>query len=373
MSQSARRVIGLALGGLGGFNAHNVGVLQALKDANLKPDIITCTSGAIYWTWRYLLGADLRTEILQQIKDENEYPKPFQWLNTLKIATMGAPGIFRPAVQEYWERWFKPMREFSLREVSDRLFPAQVYVPLRPHEWFMNIAQTFGDSQLPIVFNSYDLQKGIEQLHLNDAACAFLAISPDSRDDPVTKWEYITPESVEASLWLYLYGFDHHGEEQFLIDGAYHRQQIVRELKKCDLIYAVKPQNDEWIGRPPQSYFETKDFLTELQFNVSCATEVSFMALINKLLAQGELPAHKYKHITVREIEVRHQLGYFNYFIENQEIFEHAHELAFDLFEQDGLLVGSGRRAQRSDLKVSKSPSDDSSQSSRRRLRTEPR
>lgn len=67
MSRSAKRVIGLALGGLGGFNAHNVGVLQALKDANLKPDIITCTSGAIYWTWRYLLGADLRTEILEQI------------------------------------------------------------------------------------------------------------------------------------------------------------------------------------------------------------------------------------------------------------------------------------------------------------------
>lgn len=34
---STNRVLGIALGGLGGFNAHNVGVLQAINDASVKP------------------------------------------------------------------------------------------------------------------------------------------------------------------------------------------------------------------------------------------------------------------------------------------------------------------------------------------------
>lgn len=335
--------LGVALGGLGGFNAHNVGVLQAMKDADVKPDIITCTSGAIYWTWRYLAGADLRAEIMAQIMDENQYHRPFQWLNTLQIAAMGAPGIFRPAVQEYWERWFKPFQEFSLRELAGRLFPAQVYVPLRPREWFDDIAMTFNKSDVPIIFNSYHIRKDIELLHVNEAACAFLGIDPDLRDDPTTKWEYITLDAVESSLWLYLYGFQRQHEEQLLIDGAYRRQQIVRELKGCDLIYAVKPQNDEWIGHPPQNYFEVRDFLTELQFNVSSATEPAFIELINKLLAKGYLPADKYKRITVREIEVQHQLGFFNYFVENEAVYKRAYDLALGLFETDGLRAASSR------------------------------
>lgn len=247
-------------------------------------------------------------------------------------------------MQEYWLRWFQPFREYSFRELADRLFPAQVYVPLRPREWFDDIARTFNQSALPIIFNSYHIKKDLELLHINEAACAFLGIDPCLRDDPATKWEYIDPEAVEAALWLYLYGFERQRTEQLLIDGAYHRQQIVRELKRCDIIYAVKPQNDEWLGRPPQNYFEVKDFLTELQFNVSSATELSFIELINKLLAKGHVPAGAYKHITVREIEVHHQLGFFNYFVENEDIYQQAYNMARDLLATDGLSAPAGAK-----------------------------
>jgi hypothetical protein len=43
-----------AVGGLGGNNAHSAGFLQAALDESVEPEMITCTTGQIYWVWRYL-------------------------------------------------------------------------------------------------------------------------------------------------------------------------------------------------------------------------------------------------------------------------------------------------------------------------------
>ncbi len=48
-----------ALGGLGGFNAHSAGFIQASLDKEARgeapaPALITCSSGAIWWVYRYL-------------------------------------------------------------------------------------------------------------------------------------------------------------------------------------------------------------------------------------------------------------------------------------------------------------------------------
>ena len=62
-----KKVVGLALGGVGGFNAHDAGVLAAAYECGLRPDIITCTSGAIFWTHLFLTNpGGIREEVERQ-------------------------------------------------------------------------------------------------------------------------------------------------------------------------------------------------------------------------------------------------------------------------------------------------------------------
>ena len=61
MAQSTatqRKSIAFALGGLAGANAHGMGFLSAARKLGVEPDIVSCTSGMIYWYWRWLEGDD---------------------------------------------------------------------------------------------------------------------------------------------------------------------------------------------------------------------------------------------------------------------------------------------------------------------------
>ena len=58
---NSKPVVAMALGGLGGFNAHDAGVLAAAHECGLEPDIITCTSGAIFWTHLFLTSPGVTT------------------------------------------------------------------------------------------------------------------------------------------------------------------------------------------------------------------------------------------------------------------------------------------------------------------------
>ena len=46
--------VAFALGGLAGNNAHGAGFLQAALDENVRPNLISCTTGQILWVARYL-------------------------------------------------------------------------------------------------------------------------------------------------------------------------------------------------------------------------------------------------------------------------------------------------------------------------------
>jgi hypothetical protein len=59
VTKPAEGKVGFALGGLGGFNAYGVGFLQAARQLQVAPDIITCTRGMIAWAARWLDGEDL--------------------------------------------------------------------------------------------------------------------------------------------------------------------------------------------------------------------------------------------------------------------------------------------------------------------------
>jgi hypothetical protein len=329
--------VAFALGGLGGFNGHGVGFLQAARELGVKPAIITCTSGMIGWTAEWLDNQDLLPKLETQIRESNKFPEPFDWLNSLYIVAFGDPGIFRPAVQEYWQRWLTPMLPGAftpkpdkaalnryLKSMLDRMLPAQVYVPLRPRETVERIARIFNSSQTPVAFNSLHPKTGQAYLHLNDAACDFLGVQYGEVGGE-EKCQRITPEAVAGALWLYFYGFGHKDNPHGLVDGAYNRQFIIRELTDVDRIYAVRPMNTKWIGNLPENYFEIQDFTTELWFNSAYAAEVGQMALINKLIDQGKLTDPKFRKIELVEVQVEKQYGYFDFFVEETEVYERSY------------------------------------------------
>jgi len=130
---SSKPVVAVALGGLGGFNAHDAGVLAAAHECGLEPDIITCTSGAIFWTDLFLTdpGA-IRDQVEQQVE-------AVSGANAVEVAVLGDPDVFQPAYASWWERWFSPPSGPPLRDLLDRLFPAQLYQSTRP-ETFLSLS-----------------------------------------------------------------------------------------------------------------------------------------------------------------------------------------------------------------------------------------
>jgi hypothetical protein len=317
----AHSVTGLALGGVGGFNAHDAGVLKAFADAGVRPDVISCTSGAIFWVHRYLTDpAGIPDEVRRQADR-------VQGSNAVWTAITGVPGVFMPAVAEYARRWLTLRPPLSPRELFNRLLPAQIYRPTRPAADFAAMAKAFNDSTTPIVFNAYDISAGQELLFGNEAAQRFLGMGEDEthavpgRGIP-TRFRPVDASAVESALWLVLYGFDHRYRGAVVIDGAYHRQLIVAELAGCDVVYAVKPQNDAWKAEPPGNYFEVQDFTTEMWFNSSFAAEVA-------ALEHADEPPR------IVRITMDHPLGYWNYFVEKTRNYTAAYRAAAALLERE--------------------------------------
>src|SRR5690349_257874 len=91
-----------ALAGLGGFNAHGAGFLQAARDNQVEPHLVTATSGQIVVLAAYLRGeADLKKGLIDKSIEENPFAP-------LQIALMGYPGVFEPAVVEAIKRILTP-------------------------------------------------------------------------------------------------------------------------------------------------------------------------------------------------------------------------------------------------------------------------
>ena len=298
--------LAFALAGLGGYNAHGAGFLDATKQLKLKPDLITATSGQIIVLSEWLRGGDLKALLI----DSNRARGP---LGTLMTAVSGDPGIFRPASAEYWRRWQNwPM---SVKDFEAALFPAQEYVPLRTKAYLATICNTLNHAPMGVVFNAYNPSTGEGSLFGNDAARKILT--------DVTL-EIITEEAVAAALWLSLYGFD--GLPNGLMDGAYHRSCIVAELQDFATVCVARPLAQGWSDELPTSWFEVQDWQTEMWFSSSYKAEVADMKRINTLIHDGYLKDDAYKHIKLIEIIVDHPAGYFNFFTERSSVYDAAHE-----------------------------------------------
>ena len=60
----------------------------------------------------------------------------------VQVAVLGDPGVFAPAYASWWERCFAPPSGPPLRDLLDRLFPAQVYESTRPETFFAGSPRT---------------------------------------------------------------------------------------------------------------------------------------------------------------------------------------------------------------------------------------
>ncbi len=342
--------VAFALAGLGGFNAHGAGFLAAATRWRVKPELVTATSGQILVLADWLGGKDLRANLVSAGRDGN----PFTQLQT---ALFGYPGVFRPAYQEALARFaaLPNFREGLLAAIADRFLPAQQYVPARPDTDFQSVADTFNGSATGVLFNSYEPKTGKGVLYGNQAArdlmpaekaipnahAASIRQGPHQHDlryvsdvSDESEIHPITAEAVKSALWLSLYGF--HDIPDGQMDGAYHRSCIVSELHVFDRIFVVRPLANGWHGKEPTNWFEVQDWQYEMWFSVGYKAEVDALKRINDLIDTGVITDAKFKKVELVEIEPETPAGYFNYFVERNEVYDKAFEASEKMFEALG-------------------------------------
>ena len=358
------RGLAFALTGLGGSNAFGAGFLQAALDHKVEPGIITCTSGMIYWTWRYLEAlrvpqedrtGRLRREFGAAIAPAEVFPKSVDVLNDVNLLTRGVPGIFRWARPEYFARFLTaPFFSLSvpLSEALQNLFlPSQWLVPLRPKADFERMAKAFNDAAIGVCFNSFETESGVEYLHANGPARKMLAreeermkkanvAKPSTFAENAGKapWRSL-PEKVEAdidelavedALWLTLYGPHgnvERGAPANRIDGAYFRSVILSELTMVDAVLIPRPVSS---ARPafPLNWFEAQDFQTELWWNASFAPQAAAIGFVNRLVDNELLTSGGFKRVELVPIEIDVDRGFFLYFREDLETFDRGYNEA---------------------------------------------
>lgn len=351
----------LALSGVAGSNGHVGGFLAALQEharrhgsstgipQELK--MITCTSGAITLTARFLQGKDLREEFMAFIESVDRVTRlPREsWADPLRQALVlnvtGLPGIFGPS----WQALARDARDalvkmWSTEEVSwptpqnlvNAALPAGWLMPQRTAQSFEPVATAFNAATIGIAFNSFDIFTGYENLYVNEPGMELIARHHDrnasyGNERKHTVYSRITPEAVANALWLLYYGFDRPGQ---LVDGCYARSIIMNELTFASRIFAVKPVNDHWLGAPPKNYFDVRDLETDLWMSTSYRQQRYQIELVNQLIQDGRihppragLPQVRRKHdhvIDIVPVEIKTRPGYFKYFVESPETFDDA-------------------------------------------------
>lgn len=336
--------VAFALGGLAGNNAHGAGFLQAMLDKGVKPAIISCTSGQIFWVSKYLEQGNgskgLRAEIKHHIVNGNID------LSRINLALFGKKDVFRFAYREFasdtllntQKAWFNILSgQPDVMKNLSRVLPGRTLIPMFPDDFFEKISAIFNDAaDIGIAFNSYDPVRGIEYVCLNETAKKLLNVkfnqkhgSQNGKYRQRTEYKRITPENVKEALWLYQYGFD---EESITFDGAYFRQIMLSELVVANRIYVARPINKRWVGDLPSTHIGLEDLKTETSFNGTYAGERDKIHLINKLVEDNKKSKvkssllNKYQVIDLIEIEIESQEGFFDYTTEKMEIFDKARE-----------------------------------------------
>lgn len=357
---------GLALGGLGGNNAHGAGVLQAALDHGFTPDLISCTSGQIYWVNHFLKAREaeqpskgvLRRALEKDI--DSATPTKVAPLDDALLVWVGKPQFFRSALWEFPQNVARNLSDafgkmltsasanrqglFSSYRELFNVWPAQSLVPQFSESFFQEISGNFNQTKnIGIVFNSYDVHSGKENIYLNERARDLLdvAYGKHNRYRQWTVYQPISPEAVREGLWLYEYAKPPRGVSA--IDGAYYRDVMLSELTRARTIYVARAINRHWLGSFPSSWIGLQDLKTEVNFNGTYSGERDKIKLMNKLLRYDEAidpevaERKGYHHIDLVELEIEIQRGYFDYIHEDVAVFDRAYEAAQSVFPSGDL------------------------------------
>jgi hypothetical protein len=335
--------VAFAVGGLGGNNAHGAGFLQAALDMNIKPEMISFTSGQVLWIYRYLaaLHASPQPDALQaQLADDIEKLEPFHQpdIDVITLGLFGKSEAIRTARHEAFfdilknmmgsfERMIEsPQHVFFIKEFFST-FPARQMVMQFSDTFFQTMSDAFNAcDDIGLAFNSFDPNEGMEIVHLNDRAKTLMNKKSGTRSSYRSRTLYkdITPNYVRNGLWIYQYGF----EDNSMLDGAYYRQIILSELAPAEKIFVARPVNYKWLGKLPSSWAEVEDMKLEMSFNGSYQGERDKIELINNLIKDGTIKDPRYQLVKLKEIEPETQESFFDYIFEDMELFQRARKNA---------------------------------------------
>jgi len=354
--------LAFALGGLAGNNAHGAGFLQAALDEDVRPAMISCTSGQIRWVYQYLRDPAERKDTLRQIMERDIAsmdPFKVKVIDFLNVVAQGVPDVFRPVWRdwplEYLENLASAMQRFLRDPLNTvplieflRTLPSRLMAPEHKPGYFDDMSRVFNSSDVGVVFNSFNPVDGTENVYLNEVARRLLTKPKKKRGTSNylpgerstyrerTVYQGITPGGLRDALWLYNYGFnpeDRPDAYALFIDGAYFRQIILNELTPVRCIIVVRPINYRWIGELPKNWADLEDFKTKMIFNGTYDGERHRILLINKLLEKTVVDRDDYHSIELIEMELQRLRGFLDYMFEDMGVFNNAYDRAREVLQ----------------------------------------
>lgn len=318
-------MLALAIQGIGGMNAFAAGVLQQFRNRGVRPDIISATSGSILSAYYYLdpdPEAIIRYYEQVSTKDVNSLPDELQFFQNV---LWGIPGVFRPVSPV--ERLMENFPFIQPRTWVNTLFPAKLYQPMFPAEFYQKIADRFAVSSTGIITNAYHYEKDKPVLYLNPTAFAITGLEVGENENYLVK--EITAEGMRNCLQLLQYG-ERNGE----YDGAYQLNPVIEPLTVADKIVLITVESIEKSLKKIENYFDTQDFLLKMLFKNAIHAELNGIRVINKLIREGKVSKEIYHEIDVQVIQPSTYRGYFNYFIEDLPFFRDGLDQGNNYFEK---------------------------------------
>ena len=152
---------------------------------------------------------------------------------------------------------------------------------------------------------------------------------------------------MQAALRLFAYGFDWKvwdpvdQVERILVDGAYHRQVILKELHAFELIFAMRPVNDKDRNALPTNSLGSLSLQTEIGFNSSYDAQAGALGLVNSIIQNHPgvsiaINGRSVHPVTVEPIEIKISTNFFDYFIETLETYDQGQTEALQGFAKYG-------------------------------------
>lgn len=333
----------VALGGLAGNNAHGAGFLEALRRSGKLPQILSCTTGQIYWTAEFLKGTNIQE--LFEDRMRNYQPSNFLdlpladdfdlWLKLwpfsgqpIRLAMFEFPRNLALTTIKNIERFWQDPKELSFWRAWAHTLPAQSVA--RDELNANDIANVLaGEKDVGIVFNSYDFERGIEIVYMNATALDLTGkkVGDANSTKPWIEYEEISVQAVHNALQLYELGF-YSNQKVTKVDGAYLRGILLSEIPSrenmIDKIAVIRPQTDKWLGETPVSWAEMHDLRTEVNIQGTYVGERERILLMNRFrnkIRIKEEQDRQPRRIQLLELPMKRERRFFDYVLEHPAVF----------------------------------------------------